>query len=256
VPNFRLLLEYDGAGFAGWQVQPGPHRTVQGVVQAAVARITSQRVRVVGSGRTDAGVHAEGQVASVAVDTALGADRLRLALNGVLPPDVAVLEASIAPAGFDARRDARSKVYRYAVWNGPIRSPLRASRALCLQRRLDLPALRAAAEAVVGTHDFAGFQAAGSNVRTTERTLLRVEVAGEAGGAVELWFEGTGFLRHMVRNLAGTLLEIGSGRRDPSAMTAILAARDRRLAGPTAPAHALTLIRVRYDSADGSAASA
>jgi tRNA pseudouridine38-40 synthase len=256
VPTFRLVLEYDGADFAGWQVQPAPHRTVQGVVQSAVARVTSQRVRVVGSGRTDAGVHAEGQVASVAVDTPLPADRLRLALNGVLPADVAVLEASIAPAGFDARRDARSKVYRYEVWNGPTRSPLRARRALCLQRPLDLPALRAAAEAVVGTHDFAAFQAAGSNARTTERRLLRVDVMGAAGDAIALWFEGTGFLRHMVRNLAGTLLEVGSGRREPGDMTALLAARDRRLAGPTAPAHALTLVCVRYDSAAGSAASA
>jgi tRNA pseudouridine38-40 synthase len=255
VPNFRLLLEYDGAGFAGWQVQPR-QRTVQGVVQAAVARITSQRVRVVGSGRTDAGVHAEGQVASVAVDTALSPDRLRLALNGVLPADVAVLEAAVVPEGFDARRDARSKLYRYSVWNGPTRSPLRAPRALCLQRGLDLPALRAAAQAVIGTHDFAAFQAAGSSVSSTERRLLRVDVTGESGGAVELWFEGTGFLRHMVRNLAGTLLEVASGRREPGDMIAILAARDRRLAGPTAPAHALTLVRVRYDSAGGSAASA
>ena len=256
MPNFRLVLEYDGAGFEGWQIQPAPRRTVQGVVQTAVARVTTQRVRVVGSGRTDAGVHAEGQVANVAVDTGLDADRLRLALNGVLPPDVAVLEASIVPDGFDARRDARSKVYRYAVWNGPTRSPLRATRALCLQRRLDLAALRAGAQAVVGTHDFAAFQASGSLVRSTERTLLRVEATGAAGGAVDLWFEGTGFLRHMVRNLAGTLLEVGSGRRDAADMTAILAARERRRAGPTAPAHALTLVSVRYDSAGGSAASA
>jgi tRNA pseudouridine38-40 synthase len=256
VPNFRLVLEYDGTGFAGWQVQPGPRRTVQGVVQAAVARVTTRRARVIGSGRTDAGVHAEGQVANVAVDTALNPDRLRLALNGVLPPDVAVLAAEVVPEGFDARRDARSKVYRYSVWNGATRSPLRAGRALCLRRALDLTAVRAAAQAVVGTHDFASFQAAGSNVRTTERTLLRVEVEGEPGGPVELWFEGTGFLRHMVRNLAGTLLEVGSGRRDPGALTAMLAARDRRVAGPTAPAHALTLVRVRYDSAVGSAASA
>lgn len=228
-------------------MQPGG-RSVQGTLEAAIARVTSRRVRVVGSGRTDAGVHAEGQVASVRLETSLLPDRLRLALNGVLPADVAVREILAAPEGFHARRDASSKTYRYAIWNGRTRSPLRAGRALCLQRPLDLPAMRVAAGALVGTHDFASFQAAGSNVTTTERTLLRLDVLGEAGGAIEILCEGTGFLRHMVRNLAGTLVEVGSGRRPPEEMAAILAARDRRRAGPTAAAHALTLLGVCYDS--------
>jgi tRNA pseudouridine38-40 synthase len=203
-------------------------------------------VRVVGAGRTDAGVHAEGQVASARIETPLGADRLRLALNGVLPPGVAVVEAEEAPQSFHARRDARTKRYRYAIWNGAIRSPLRAARAWCLQRPLDLAAMRAAAAAFVGTHDFASFQTAGSDVSTTERTLDRIEITGGAGAEITLAFEGSGFLRHMVRNLTGTLVEVGSGRRSAGEMPALLAARDRRRAGRTAPAHGLTLEWVRY----------
>ena len=246
MPTFRLTLEYDGAAFSGWQVQPGGRPTVQGALETAIARVTSQRVRVVGSGRTDAGVHAEGQVASVSLTTHLSPERLRLALNGVLPAEVAVKDLSPASEGFDARRDARSKLYRYAIWNGPSRSPLRARRALCLQRPFDLPALRQAAGILTGSHDFASFQAAGSKVLTTERTLLRLDTEGEAGAAIDLYFEGTGFLRHMVRNLVGTLVEVGSGKRAAGEMVAILAARDRSRAGPTAAAHALTLVAVRY----------
>lgn len=255
MPTFRLTLEYDGADFEGWQVQPAGRRTVQGTLESAIARVTSRRVRVTGSGRTDAGVHAEGQVASVAVETDLPLERLRRALNGVLPPDVAVLDVSPAPEGFDARRDALAKLYRYSVWNGPSRSPLRRRRALCLQRPLDVPAMQRAARALVGHHDFGAFQAAGSQVATRDRTLLRLDVLGEAGGALDLWFEGSGFLRHMVRNLAGTLLEVGSGRRRAEEMPAILASRDRRLAGRTAAPEGLTLVAVRYDSAAGSGAS-
>jgi tRNA pseudouridine38-40 synthase len=245
VAVFRLVLEYDGAAFAGWQVQPQVE-TVQGALEVAIAQVTGCRVRVVGAGRTDAGVHAEGQVASVGIETALDAERLRLALNGVLPRSVAVVEASEAPASFHARRDARSKRYRYAIWNGAIRSPLRAARAWCLQRPLDLVAMREAATAFVGTHDFASFQTAGSDVTTTERTLDRIEILGARGGEITLVFEGSGFLRHMVRNLTGTLVEVGSGRRAASEMPALLAARDRRRAGRTAPAHGLTLEWVRY----------
>jgi tRNA pseudouridine38-40 synthase len=245
-PTFRLTLEYDGEAFEGWQLQPGVRRTVQGVLEAAVARVTGQRVRVVASGRTDAGVHAEGQVASLQLETDLDADRLRCALNGVLPRDVAVVDAARAPDAFHARRDALTKLYRYRIWNGRDRSPLRERRALYLAHCLDLAAMRRAARAFEGTHDFASFQASGSSVASSERTLLRLEVAGEAGAVVALLFEGGGFLRHMVRILAGTLLAVGSGRWAPEDMPAILAARDRRRAGPTAPAHGLTLVAVHY----------
>jgi tRNA pseudouridine38-40 synthase len=246
--SLRLTLEYDGEAFAGWQRQDGRARTVQGELETALARVTGERVAVVAAGRTDAGVHAEGQVVSLALEAPRDPAALARALNGVLPGDVAVRDARAAPAGFNARRDALSKWYRYDIWNGPLRSPLRRRRALCLQRPLDLPALRRAAQACLGRHDFASFQAAGSSVRQTVRTLSRVDLEGETGGALALQVEGDGFLRHMVRVLVGTLVAVGSGRWPPEAMHAILAARERRAAGPTAPAHALTLVAVRYAS--------
>jgi tRNA pseudouridine38-40 synthase len=148
---------------------------------------------------------------------------------------------------FFAPRSATGKLYRYSLWNGADRAPLLRRRSLCLQRPLDLARIRIAAALLVGSHDFASFQAAGSQVKSSVRTLRRLDVTGAAASAVDLWFEGTGFLRHMVRNLSGTLIEVGSGRRDPEGMTALLAARDRHRAGPTAPAHALTLVSVSYE---------
>jgi tRNA pseudouridine38-40 synthase len=244
--TFRLTLEFDGAEFEGWQIQPAGRRTVQGELEIALARVTRERVRTVGSSRTDSGVHAEGLVASVRLETALEPERLQRALNAALPEDVAVRAIAVAPDDFDARRHATGKLYRYSLWNAPERAPLLRRRALCLLRPLDLATIRVAAAQLVGSHDFASFQAAGSQVTTTVRTLRRLEVTGAPGAGVDLWFEGDGFLRHMVRNLAGTLIEVGSGRRDPEGMTALLAARDRSRAGPTAPAHALTLVSVSY----------
>lgn len=257
MPNFRLTLEYDGTEFSGWQVQPSAqaHRTLQGTLEGALEGITGQRVRVIASGRTDAGVHAEGQVAHVEIETELGADDLRRALCGVLPADVAVLSVDVAPALFHARRDATMKRYRYRVWNGEHASPLRRRRAAWFRRALDLDPMRRAARDLAGEHDFASFQAAGSTVRTTVRTLSKVEVRGETRGEISLTFDGSGFLRHMVRNLVGTLLEVGSGRRTSDSMPGLLAARDRRLAGPTAPAAGLSLICVDYGDFPGKSGS-
>jgi tRNA pseudouridine38-40 synthase len=246
VPTFRLSLEYDGREFAGWQLQAGGQRTVQGTLQEAFQRVTGCEVRVTGAGRTDAGVHAEGQVASVVAETELAPERLRRALNGVLPPDLAVWECALAPEGFHARYQARSKLYRYRIWNGASPSPLRARRAWQVVRSLDLEAMRRAAQALVGTHDFACFRAAGSGVGSSVRTLTRCQLEGEARAELRLLVEGNGFLRHMVRALVGTLVEVGCGRRPAGSMAAMLAARDRGRAGRTAPAHGLTLVRVDY----------
>ena len=202
MPTFRLSLEYDGCEFAGWQIQPGDQRTVQGTLHAAFRRVTGREVRVIGAGRTDAGVHAEGQVASASVETELPPDRLRRALNGVLPPDLAVRECELAPEGFHARYQARSKLYRYRIWNGENRAPLRTTRAHHVPNVLDVEAMRRAAALLLGTHDFAAFQTAGSPVRSTVRTLERLEVEGEPRGEITLLVEGDGFLRQMVRILA------------------------------------------------------
>jgi tRNA pseudouridine38-40 synthase len=246
MPTFRLVLEYDGTDFAGWQSQAQGERTVQATLAAALAEIGAGPVRVTGAGRTDAGVHAEGQVAAATLDTRLDAATLVRALNAKLPADVAVVAASLASDAFDPRREARGKLYRYAVWNGEEKSPLRRRRWHHVREALEVPAMRAAAATLVGRHDFASLQAAGSSATSTVRTLTRVVVEGEARGEVRFELEGDGFLRHMVRNAVGTLLEVGLGRRAPGSLPALLAARDRTRAGPTAPACGLTLVRVDY----------
>ncbi len=246
MPNFRFTLEYDGAGFAGWQAQAGDRRTVQDEFEAAIERVTGQRVRVAAAGRTDAGVHALGQVASAQIQTALSPAVLQRALNRAMPEDLAVVAAERAADDFHARYSAVGKLYCYRVWNTAIRSPLRSSRAHWVARKLDIPAMSNAAEAFVGRHDFAALQAAGSDVESTVRTLKRLDVAQESTGELVFWVEADGFLRHMVRNLAGTLLEVGSGRRSIESMTELLACGDRRRAGPTAPAAGLSLVRVFY----------
>ncbi len=244
--KFRLTLEYDGAGFAGWQVQPGGTRTVQGALEAALARIAGHACHAVGASRTDAGVHAEGQVASVDLETRLGAEALGRALNGVLPPDLAVVEAAEASASFHARRSARAKLYRYRIWNGPGPSPLRAAWTHRASTPLDLAAMRQAASLLLGSHDFRSFQAARSAPGPTARRLARVDVRGETRAEVQIWVEGDAFLRHMVRILAGTLVEVGIGRRDADSIPAVLAARERSRAGRTASARGLCLVRVEY----------
>jgi len=253
---FRITLEYDGTDFAGWQRQAQGERTVQASLEAALAEILGAPVSVRGSGRTDAGVHALGQVASVALETRLGPDDLARALNAKLPRDIAVLGVAVALDDFDARKSAIAKLYRYQIWNGSQRSPLRARRFAFVPVPLDLAAMRQAAADLVGERDFAAFQAAGSSVETTTRRLELLDVAGAAGGEVRLEARATGFLRHMVRNLAGTLIEVGQGRRAADSMGALLASRDRARAGPTAPAQGLVLVRVDYPAEPQAAAAA
>ncbi len=246
MPNYRFTLEYDGAGFKGWQAQAGGQRTVQDEFEAAIGRVTGQRLRVTAAGRTDAGVHALGQVASARISTELSPAVLQRALNQAMPEDLAVVAAERAADDFHARYSAVGKLYCYRVWNAATRSPLRSARAHWVARKLDVPAMSRAAEAFVGRHDFAALQAAGSEVESTLRTLKRLVVERESAGELVFWAEADGFLRHMVRNLVGTLLEVGSGRRSVDSMTELLACGDRRRAGPTAPAAGLTLVRVFY----------
>ncbi len=247
--SFRLVLEYDGAGFEGWQTQAGPRpsRTVQGVLTEAVESVTGETPRVRGAGRTDAGVHAAAQVASLHVATALPPERLQAALNARLPDDVAVRGCGEVAPGWDALKAARGKHYRYAIWNGLHRSPLRTATTWWVREALDLAAMGQAARTFEGRHDFAAFQAAGSSVKTTTRMVTRCEIGGEARGEIRLEVEGEGFLRHMVRNLAGTLVEIGRGRWPVERAGEILASLDRGQAGPTAPAPGLCLMRVDDD---------
>ena len=245
MPVVKLVLEYDGTRHVGWQDQPnGP--SIQAEVERALETLHRAPRRVVAAGRTDAGVHARGQVASFFERDPLPLDAYVKGMNALLPPEVAVRAASLEPDGFDARRSASGKRYRYAIENGPTRAPLSRLAAWQLFRPLDAGAMRAAAAHLVGRHDFASFQAADCECAHAVRDLRRCDVLGEGGGRIEVVVEATAFVKHMVRNVVGTLVEIGRGKRPEGDVPRLLASRDRRLAGPTAPAHGLCLMEVYY----------
>jgi tRNA pseudouridine38-40 synthase len=259
--SLKLTLEYDGAPFVGWQVQPnGP--SVQGVLQEAIERLCGSPVRATGAGRTDAGVHARGQVASFDPPRELPLAAWTAGLNAHLPPEVACVRAEEAPAGFDARRWARGKRYVYGILRSPSRSPLLRGRVWEIRRPLDADAMRAAAFALCGRHDFSAFRAADCPARTTVREVRRLDIEVERLGPdaelVRLTIEATAFLKHMVRNIAGTLVEVGHGKRAAGSIEELVAARDRTRAGPTAPPHGLCLEEVFYlpGNADPRAADA
>lgn len=253
VRNVRLLLAYDGTDYVGWQRQSNGV-SIQALVEDALAPIESGPIAVVGAGRTDAGVHALGQVASVRLSSSIAPSALERALNARLPAAVRVRGVAAAPVDFHARFSATSKLYRYRIRQAPAVGPFEYRYAWHVPQLIDTQAMGAAARGLLGRHDFASFQASGSDVETTERTILdvRVEAANatgdgdEQGRLVTIEVEADGFLRHMVRVIAGTLVEVGLGRRSSADIGAALAARDRRRAGPTAPARGLFLVRVRY----------
>jgi tRNA pseudouridine38-40 synthase len=244
--QLRLTIEYEGTAYQGWQVQPGG-RTVQEVLERALATALREPVRVRGAGRTDAGVHACGQVAAVRL-TRVPSDleRLRRSLNALTPDDVAVREITLVDDTFDPRRAACSRVYEYRILNTRAPSPFWRRWAWHVPDPLDARAMEAAARELVGEHDFAAFRGADNEPKgpTVRRVLeSRIEVAPPL---LIYRIEATGFLKHMVRNVVGTLLEVGRGERAPDAVREVLAARDRTRAGATAPAHGLALVAVRY----------
>ncbi len=243
-----LTLVYDGAGFRGWQVQDRGLRSVQGAVEEAIEKVTQETVRVTGAGRTDAGVHARGQCAHFDSRSRLTPIELRSALNGVLPDDVAVSRAIEVPVRFHARSDALGKTYCYRILERASPCPLRRGQTWHRRSRLDLDAMRAAAAPLLGEHDFAAFRGAPGGApegQSTVRRLDRLELV-RRDDEVRVWAEGPSFLRYMVRNLVGTLVEVGQGRRAPEQPARALAGRERADAGPTAPARGLCLERVRY----------
>jgi tRNA pseudouridine38-40 synthase len=242
--NLKLTLAYDGTRFVGWQKQASGE-SIQGLLEDALSRLEGAPVTAHGAGRTDAGVHAEGQVASARVTLAHDAATVVRALNAILPPDVRVNAVEDVAADFHARFSAREKSYRYQIANVAVMSPFVRAYAWHVPEPLDLAAMSDAAAALVGTHDFAAFQSAGSDVATTERTLTRSEFV-DRGGLLAYEISGNGFLRHMVRAIAGTLVEVGRGWRPATDLQAVLAGRSRREAGATAPAHGLTLVKVEY----------
>jgi tRNA pseudouridine38-40 synthase len=232
----RLELEYDGTDFAGWATQPGM-RSVQETVESALVTVLRREVRLTVAGRTDRGVHARGQVASHDGDPAPVRN-----LNALLPADVAVLSSEAAPDGFDARRDARSRTYRYRLHTRTVPSPFEQSRALWWPRPLDREALDACAAALIGTHDFTAFTPTETDHVRFERDVIRAEWVEEPGDVLAFWIEADTFMRHMVRVLVGTMLD-GVG---PEGFVELLEGRPRSAAGATAPAHGLYLESVAY----------
>ncbi len=245
----RITVEYDGTDYVGWARQPnGP--SVQAALEKALAIVAQAPVLALASGRTDAGVHAAGQVVSFAPPCERPLKAWHIGVNSELPRDIAVVKAEHAPDGFDARRSASGKRYRYQIWNGPTRSPLHARTAWEIFRPLNVEAMARAAREFLGEHDFAAFRAEGCDARTTVRTMRRVDVTGISGGGIAIEVEATAFLRHMVRAMVGTLVDIGHGKR-ANDIARVLASRDRGQAGPTAPPHGLCLMEVYYNRSVG-----
>jgi tRNA pseudouridine38-40 synthase len=245
--TFKLLIEYDGTDFHGWQRQRRD-RTVQAEIEAALSAMTRQTIVVHGSGRTDAGVHALGQTASFGCETRLSARDFLNGLNGLLPEDIAVLDCRQEAEDFHARYRAKSKVYRYCILNRPL--PGAIGRRFCwhIRTSLNVGAMAQGASQLIGTHDFSSFEAAGSPRRHSRRTIIAAEWEHRAPDRLHFTIEADGFLRCMVRNIVGTLVEIGAGKRSAEEIDAILTAADRSKAGPTAPARGLFLVEVRYGS--------
>ncbi len=251
--TLKLTLAYDGTAFHGWQVQ-ADLRTLQQTLQDAVARITGQPVSIFGSGRTDAGVHALGQVASFATENQLSIDVFQRALNAELPHDIVVLGVEEVPAGFHARRHARRKRYRYVIQHGRLADVFRRHYVWHVFRRLDVPAMQRAAVPLISQHDFSSFQSSGSKRTTTVRTVFELSIAPvppleshpTAPQEIQIEIVADGFLYNMVRNIVGTLVEVGRGMRAESWPAEVLGARDRRAAGPTAPPQGLFLVSVDF----------
>ncbi|MCF6289870.1 MAG: tRNA pseudouridine(38-40) synthase TruA [Desulfobacterales bacterium] len=250
--NIRLLLAFDGTNYAGWQKQRD-QKTVQGMIEAAINTMTSAPITLHGAGRTDAGVHALGMVASFHTRAIIPCTGFRMGLNSMLPVDIRVIEAGEAGDDFHARRSARAKTYYYDICTGPVQMPCQRLYSAHVPGRLDREAMRACARLLVGSHDFSSFEAAGSRDpsrkqgRGPVREIFSVRLINPpVAGRFRFEITGDGFLRHMVRNIVGTLLQVGRGQRSPDEFMSVIAARNRAAAGPTAPARGLFLKEVHY----------
>ncbi len=251
--NIRLLIEYDGTNYHGWQRQASPHGidgdahlTIQGTIEDVLTRIIKHPAKVVAAGRTDAGVHAAGQVAHFKSTLQINESSWVKAINSLLPADIVVKKAEYVPEEFHARFDAKSKIYRYVIVNSGCPSPFLRNYVWHIKRPLDIALMREASQYLIGNHDFSSFRASGCSAKSPVRTLDRLEIDEVSGTIFLFTFEARSYLQHMVRNIVGTLVEVGRGKIAPSDIGNILEKRDRRSAGPIAPPEGLYLAEVRY----------
>lgn len=243
--NFKIIIQYDGSRYQGWQKQGSTQNTLQGKFEALLSRLAGELVEISASGRTDAGVHAYGQTANFHMNTDLSAQELMEQINQYLPEDVAVIECSEADARFHARLNAKKKTYRYRVLNSSVPHVFDRKFVYQVPEELDVEAMRKAASCLVGTHDFKSFTSAKKSKKSTVRTIESIDIV-RVGEEIRFLFTGDGFLFHMVRILTGTLLEVGLGKRRAEDMPRILMACDRQEAGFLAPAQGLALMEVSY----------
>jgi tRNA pseudouridine38-40 synthase len=241
----KLVIEYDGTNYLGWQVQPRG-LTVQGVIEEKLSLLTGETIRLTGSGRTDAGAHAYGQVAHFKTKSPMEVRSIQKALNSLLPADIAVQKAEEAGEEFHARKSARSKVYEYRILNRDPRPALFRGYAWHISQKLDLEEMKRSAQYLVGEHDFSCFRSVGTPTRTAIRRVEGIDWKRSKSGVIQFKIEASGFLKQMVRAIVGTLVEVGKGRIQLEEFLAILESRDRKRAGPTAPAHGLFLKEVKY----------
>lgn len=245
--KYRLLISYDGTPYSGWQIQPNSV-SIQELIETALSTLLKREIRVVGAGRTDAGVHAFGQTAHFSFEQTLDCQKVLYALNGMLPQEIRIKELAPTLETFHAQYSALSKEYHYHLWLEPVIDPFyRLYRHRCSSSKFSLSLLQEALPYFIGTHDFATFANVGGSVKSSVRTLTRLECLPQEGG-IRLEFEGNGFLYKMVRNIVGTLLEVALQKREASEIPDLFAAKDRRVAGMAAPARGLFLVRINYPS--------
>jgi len=244
VRNIKLTVLYDGSEYHGWQIQPG-FKTIQGTLTEVIQGLVDQEVRVLGTSRTDAGVSALGQIALVQLDSLIPVENLARAITHRLPSDIAVAEAVEVPQDFDLAGEVKSKLYRYTIFTGRLRPVLQIRHCWHLHTKLDIAAMSEAAAMLVGKQDFKSFASAADKRQTSVRTIFRCDV-NQNDDWIYFEVEGDSFLYNMVRNIVGTLVEVGSGRLNPEKINEIIEAKDRTAAGPIAPAGGLCLMHIKY----------
>ncbi len=244
--NIRLIIEYDGTNYNGWQRQVSKFKTIQGEIEKAILKATKAKANLHASGRTDSGVHAKAQVANFHTENKLPLKKLKRALNAFLPKDISIIKTEQAPRAFHSRFSAKSKIYRYSILNRDSFSPFLRRYSLYIPYKINLSLMKKEAKALLGRHDFTSFKAAGAKEGSSVRKIKKIVIRKRKDDIITIDIESTGFVYNMARNIVGTLLEIGRGKFSPGSMAKILKSKNRKNAGPTAPACGLCLIEVKY----------